>query len=181
MSYVYPIGVASGYSGAASYMASLMAGVTGVPFPPPSPTGNDGYLQAMCDAVMGVVGFQGSLFSSPSPTSTTSQTYVDIAGTSMVFVPPASKVYDVECDFQWYRSAGTGNAFFRIAIGSSASDEWQIVPHSTGTNQGPYRISFPLLLASGVPVTIKLQWHVTDGATTINLSGANPVHFTIRG
>jgi hypothetical protein len=55
--FLYPTGLSSGYSGIASFLAGRIATVTGfsgMPAPP-SPTGNDGFLQAMADGLVGIV------------------------------------------------------------------------------------------------------------------------------
>lgn len=158
-------------------------GIDGIPQVPT--LGNDAnnlsisYLNAMADVILSSCGFQETAVFTPT-TNTTSTTYSDITGTSLSFTSTITKTYEVHCDFQLFRSAGTGNITVRIVAGSTNGDDWVLVPASTNANMGPFHIFITNVFTANNPATIKLQWLVTSG-TTANMSGTNPVRFLIRG
>lgn len=182
MSFLYPSASATGLSGAVGYMVARMAAVTASPsFYVPVPTGTDGFLRAMVDSLMGVLGFQAGLYVVPGASNNGgSSSYADVAGAQMVWTPPATKVYEFDCDFNWFRSSGTGNGVFRLVVGSADGAEWEIVPASSNTNVGPHRLSAAVFCVAGTPLTIKLQWK-SGGTATLNFASTNACQFAIRG
>lgn len=184
--FFYPTGVSTGYSGLASYMAGTIANVTGYSgmAAPPVPTGNDGFLQSMADAIMVGVGLQtrsaaaGSVASSVGPTS-----FTDVPGySSFNFTAGYAKYYLVHVDVAFFASVlGTTPELVTFQVvtgGGSFSDVGcaVLVPTASVQQNGSFRI--PCLFASGAN-TVKLQWKCSNAGTTLNTSTSSFRAFTI--
>lgn len=126
-------------------------------------------LFAIQDSLLCATGFQADSGLLVPATSTTSTTFVDIPSAQLVWTPPISKRYVVHCDFQFFRSAGTGYGQFRIVAGANTGVAWVHVPFQNNTTTPPTHIMEVWSFTAGSPVTIKLQW-LASSATTINMT-----------
>jgi hypothetical protein len=118
MSYVYPTGLHAGYTNFSDYMALRMSGITGTPSGVPRPTGTDGFLLAMCDAILaGAMGPTGPVISEvgSGQVSPTGNDYTGIAQGSLSV--PFARPYLFNVDLSnVFSSATNGTAYFRLAI-----------------------------------------------------------------
>ncbi len=182
MSYIYPVGVATGHTALAGLWATRMAGVTGTPAPPPVPTGTDGFLLAMADGLMGCVGVQGySPAASTSSDTTNSTSFNDIAGfPDYSFNAPAQKTYLVLVSVQCRMSVSPDAVYFRLrnlttSVDYDDASMRTYLPINIDTDKHFFA---PVLMAAGAN-TLRIEWKVRDGAgtATIDLAGAGGTSF----
>lgn len=161
----YTGGAATGFTGFANLFASVIGNVTGYSgvAAPPAPTGSNGFIQAMCDGILQAVGHQTSNYAAYVSTGTSSTSFVDVPGSEFSWTPPASKTYVFEVDHQFFRSAGSGNANFRIVVGAVNGETWVLTPATNNAVYGPLHHGASVFLTGGSPVTAKLQWLAAAG------------------
>ena len=182
--FLYPTGIASGYSGMAAYFASRIGSVTGATgmTAPPAPTGNDGFLQAMADVVLSL-GYLGSAdqFAIGAAT-TTSTSFGDVGdGASTGFaswsadasVFPVSRIYRVHVTVSGFVTTNTGRISYQLVVDGAAvgSQPTASSSHYFSTTSDRNRLSWvvPAFLSAGSHV-LKLQWKVNAGTVTGNVN-----------
>jgi hypothetical protein len=169
MSYVYPSGVATGFSGLADFFALRFSGVSGTPSGIQAPTGTDGFIRAMADAVQGGVGTQ--LHEDSTLSGTISDTnYADVSGSSFGFRVPMSRYYVINCDILYSRTTAAGYPTFRIVAGSNNGRDWVVDVIGTGFTNALH-VSYRVYLSAG-DHTIKLQAKVDAVTTTLAFTSA---------
>lgn len=194
MSYIYPTGISTGFSGVAAYMMERMAsGVTGTPTPLPAPTGSDGFLLAMCDALMGAFGpgNQGEAAGAGAAT-TTNTAFEDVGnGTSTGFTVynttfPVSKTYLILINVAGvFATVSTGRVTFQLLIDGAApsgqpSGFGAAGNHFSALNtRNGWCWAVSAYVAAGTRA-LKLQWKV-DSGTTGNVDATSGRCFTVLG
>lgn len=178
MSFIYsPTSVSA--TGLAANLANLLGHVTASPsgLLPVAPTGTDGYLIAICDALIGGMGYQDSndAFAVGNFTSTASGVsplWEDVGnGTTTGFSPwtftvPVTRKYVIEVTASYNFISSTGNSthLFRLVIDGVAQATMASAA-SWGNDSGRRAVfSVPAVLTAGSH-TVKLQWQVSTGMT----------------
>lgn len=181
MSFLYPTGIATGYSGVAYVLASQIGTVTGSSgiTAPPAPSTTDGFLQALADVFLGAFGTQLEENVTLGVAGATSPAFADVPGSSISFNAPMAKRYSVDCDFSFFQSGGTPNVHsVRLVVNGDAGPAIYCGFASTFV-LASFHLMHSAICAAGNN-TIKLQWEPVSG-TNINTNGSSYANFLVRG
>lgn len=158
---------------------ATVTGIAGLQNPVDINTTNGGQLVAIADSYLNCIGYQARDFAAFSANNTSSTSYADVPGSSYTFSAPVAKTYSVDCDFRAFFSSAGGFAQFRIVFaGTNGPDE--IFGHIATNVTMPGHMMFAAACSAGSN-TVKLQWKVDTGTTTVNIDGNGHRHWMVRG
>ena len=191
MSFLYPTGIAPGFTALADYWAGRMSGITGAPTGTSlsNPTGTDGYLRAMADGILGVVGYQSQADAAALGTATqATTTFADVGNGSSTgfsvytFTASTTKTYLVNVDLSCYMTVAADQVQFQLMKDGVVVFDSDAARFYFNNLVSRMRLSFrcPVAMTAGANV-LKLQWKIRDGAGTVSVDTNDFRCFTVLG
>lgn len=180
MSYVYPTGLNHGFTAFSDYFAGRMSGVTGTPSGLPVATGGNGFLLAMCDAMIGAfAGPTGPVIDAlgSGQVSPTGADYTGLAAGT--FSAPLDRYYMLELDIAgMFCATADKTALFRFAVDSSgiAAPGTFRLPRNAVNQRGNGSFRQRVFMVAGTK-TVTVEWRA-DGNFTFDSSTALSLHIT---
>lgn len=180
MSFDYPAGVHTGYTGFANYLAQRLGAVVGSPTSIPAPTGTDGYLRSLADAILGgVKGPQGPVVDVEGGGQVAPTGGVFTGLVSGNFTAYVGREYMVEVDIAaLLLTTAAGTAFFRLSLDGNPLTpplSWRF-RRNYNTDRGYSSMRHKIYAHPGGH-TLVVEWHAT-AQFVFDSTAALTVHVT---